>query len=213
MRIVPVICQKGGVAKTTTVMGLAGVAAEAGMRTAVVDVDPQGSAIFWASRADEGELPFDVAKTTDPNDLSQLRNLDYDVVFVDTPGSIEQQDILVATLQNADFVILPIEPAPLALQPLLRTVETLIRPSNVPHRVLLSKVDPRVLADADGMREVMESYELDVFKAIIREYKIHQNAPGSGIVVTQYPGDRISQRAAGDFRAAATELFAVWARA
>mgnify|MGYP003420466091 CR=1 FL=1 len=39
-----VIAQKGGVGKTTTLLGIAGAAWERGLRTLVVDLDPQANA-------------------------------------------------------------------------------------------------------------------------------------------------------------------------
>lgn len=43
MQVWTVANQKGGVAKTTTAVGLAGIAAEAGLRVLMLDMDPHGS--------------------------------------------------------------------------------------------------------------------------------------------------------------------------
>lgn len=47
MKILTVTNHKGGTAKTTTTVSLAGALAEAGRRVLVVDLDPQGSATRW----------------------------------------------------------------------------------------------------------------------------------------------------------------------
>ena len=52
-RIVAVLNQKGGVGKTTVVLGLASAAAHAGHRVLVVDLDPQGSST-WVLGVDPG---------------------------------------------------------------------------------------------------------------------------------------------------------------
>src|SRR3954469_20015829 len=73
MQVVSVVEEKGGVGKTTTAMSLAAICAEAS-RTLVVDVDPQGSASWWAENAGE-RLPFDFTTEADPAILGQLRSV------------------------------------------------------------------------------------------------------------------------------------------
>ena len=68
MPTVAVLNQKGGVGKTTVVLGLAAAAQRRGDRTLVVDLDPQGSA-GWALgvEADDDHLAVgDVLGTGDP---------------------------------------------------------------------------------------------------------------------------------------------------
>ena len=47
MKVLAVIGQKGGNAKTTTALGVAVAAAAAGRTVAVIDLDPQPSAANW----------------------------------------------------------------------------------------------------------------------------------------------------------------------
>lgn len=209
MRIVAVAGQKGGVGKTTTAMSLAAVAAEAS-RVLLVDVDPQGSATWWAERAGE-RLPFDFASDTDPTHLARLRELPYDVVLVDTPGSLEGHDVLGAVLGASDFVILPTEPAALAVLPLVRSVKDVVMPRGVPYRVLLNIVDPRSPTEVEDARALLDAQGIATFVNVVREYKAHKRAPLDGLVVTQYPpADRYATKAVDDYRRVALELFAAW---
>lgn len=212
MRIIAIANQKGGVGKTTVTMSLAAVAQEAGSRCLVVDVDPQRSADFWAQQADDqGGLPFDVTTSTDPSELGEMRHLGYDVIFVDTPGSLEATDVLATVLQNADFAILPTEPAPLALAPVVHTVRKIVEPAGLDYRVLLNKVDPRVPGDASDAAGLLDRAGLRRFRAFVRTYKVHTLAPFEGTVVTQYAHDQRTSRAVDDFRKVHAELMTQFA--
>ncbi len=164
-----------------------------------------------AERAGD-RLPFDFTSDTDPAHLSRLRELaEYDVVLVDTPGSLEGHDVLTAVLSASDFVILPTEPAALAVMPLLRSVRDVVDPHGVPYRVLLNLVDPRSSTEIDEARQLLNTAGVPTFTTAVREYKAHKRAPLDGLVVTQYSGrDRYAGKAVDDYRRVALELLAEW---
>lgn len=211
MRIVTIANQKGGAGKTTTVMNLASILSE-NSRVLVADVDPQKSSAWWADRAGS-DLPFDVVDDTNPSNLSRLRELQYDVVLVDTPGSLEGRDVLATVLTESDFVILPTEPSPLSFAPLIATINEIVLPSKVTYRVMLNKIDPRVPIELTDAEALLDGAGLLRFKSAIREYKIHKMASVEGKVVTQYAdGDsRIAAKAREDYRRVALELTSLWA--
>ncbi len=209
MRVVAVTNQKGGAGKTTTTMNLAAVAAEHS-RVLVVDVDPQQSASWWATTAGEG-LPFDFATDTDVSNLARIRDLPYDVVFVDTPGNLTDSDILGSVLTVADFAIVPTEPEALCVPPMVRTIRSLIEPSGTAFRVLLSKIDMRIPSQLEDAERLIDEIQLPRFRRAIRRYKVHADAPIDGLVVTQYPESRQTMKAIDDYRAVALELMSLWA--
>jgi chromosome partitioning protein len=205
--IVAIAMQKGGVGKTTTTMGLAAVLSET-CRVLVVDIDPQGSVTFWAERAGDN-LPFDFAADLDPNNLARLRELPYDVIIVDTPGSLESTHILTPVLDEADFVIAPTEAEALSIDPLRKTVETLIVPRGLDYRVLINKYDPRTPQDLEDIQELVDQIGLNRFQNAVRRYKSHSKAPIDGLVVTQYRASRNDLKASEDFRRIAMELLSI----
>jgi chromosome partitioning protein len=213
MQVVAVLSEKGGVGKTTTCMSLAGVTAEAS-RTLVVDVDPQASASWWSANIDDEQRPFDFATATDVTQLGGLRDKaeaeGYDVVFVDTPGSLEGRAILKTVLASSDYAVIPTEPAPLSVEPLIRTVRTLIAPSGIPYRVLCNKIDGRAAGMRDDAFRMLDEQGIRRFRASTRLLSAHAYAPAQGLVVTQYPKDRYSIEAASEYRAVALEMFADW---
>ena len=208
MRVVVVTNQKGGAGKTTTTMNLAAILAEQS-RVLVVDVDPQQSTTSWATAAGD-RLPFDFADETDPAHLLRLRTLPYDTILIDTPGNLTDSGILCAALDVADFAIVPTEPEALCIEPMVRTIRTLIEPRGILFRVLLSKVDFRIPGQWANARDLLEQLELPMFDGVIRRYKIHADAPIDGSVVTQYTGSRQRWKALEDYRLVASQLSRIW---
>jgi chromosome partitioning protein len=212
MRVVAVINQKGGVGKTTTVMSLAALTAGS-QRVAVVDVDPQASSSDWAEAAEESgnELGFDVITETDANYLAEVRKLDYDLVFVDTPGNLQNTHVLETIMAHTDFVLLPSEPAPLALRPLVRTYRSLVEPRGIDHRVIITRVDSRAAQDAADAQELLTNAGLKVMKPFVRNYKVHERAAVDGSVVTTYESGRQTAKAVDDYKSVAMDLGLAWA--
>jgi chromosome partitioning protein len=206
--IVAVAGQKGGTGKTTTAVSLAAVAAEHA-RVLLIDTDPQESATWWLRRAGDG-LPFEYVSDPHVMRLHGLRELEHDVVVVDTPGSLQDRHTLDTVIAAANLVVLPTQPTALALVPLVETVHHVITPHRVPHRALLNIVDPRSRAEIEEAQTLLARHDIPCFEATVRRYRAHERGPLDGLVVTQYPvRDRYSARALDDYRSVARELFAL----
>ncbi len=212
--------QKGGVGKTTLTVNAAAVVADVrgdssseDASVLVVSTDPQASTVWWADRVGDEHLPFDFVQAHhDPHQLARLRDLDqYTDVFVDTPGSLEQQHILDAVLDNLDGndgeVLVPMPPEPLAFDATTRTIDDVLRHRDLNYRVVVNNWDPR-----DGRADLEDTYAYvdkqgwPVANVVIRRYKIHTRASIEGQVVTQYPKNRVALEARQDFYRLALEL-------
>jgi chromosome partitioning protein len=205
VKILVIANGKGGVGKTTTSLNLAAILSSK-MRTLAVDADPQGSLSWWF---EQGEMPFELSTETEPKLLKQLRKIKgYELVVVDTPPAL-RSEALNAVLQAADYLILPSLPAPMDLTALIETVRIAITPTQVAHRVLLTKVDPRSLNDAlDSQKSLMDA-GIPVFNAFIRGYKVHERSPLEGVPITQAKGKN-AKEAASDYQRVADELLREW---
>lgn len=214
MRVIACLTQKGGAGKTTTVMGLAAAAADAGLRVLVVDTDAeQRSAAHWCETVGEDELPFDFAEEMEPEAIKGVRGLaaggEYDLVIIDTPGTLGKPAAM-AALEVADYVVLPSKPSTLDINPLLRTIKTVVEPRKVPYKVLLTMVKSGTRHDEAMARDTFAAQEVPVFKGTIRDSVHHGRAPALGLVITSYPSS--GRAAADDYRAVMTQLLADWAR-
>lgn len=223
VKIHGLVNQKGGVGKTTLAVNLAAVthsvlvgsnnplhttATQGPSPVLVVSTDPQASSVWWSGRVEErGGLPFDFTQVGEPSDLKRLRALDYEHIFVDTPGSLEDERILRNVLEQCDDVIVPMEPEPLCFIPTENTINNVLAPMRLPYKVVVNNWDPR-----DGLPDLKETAEFiaangwPMADTVIRRYKLHTRASAEGIVVTQYPKNRTAAEAREDFFRLALEL-------
>ncbi len=120
-----VACSKGGVGKTTIATHLAAEAAVAGLRTALVDADSQGSATRWCQRRAglaHAVLPIDGTRKSWHKQLPG----DTQRVIVDSPaGAMAGQ--LEVFLDTADAVVVPIQPSALDIEASVRFLESLAK--------------------------------------------------------------------------------------
>lgn len=172
-RVITVLSQKGGAGKSTLTMQLAGGLARSGRRVAIIDLDPQETALRWAQAATEG-FPAQVSKLDVLPDglravLKQMAR-SADVVLLDCPPSIEHPATL-AALQEADVALVPVVPSPADLWS-TKGVERLIlqvqasrkglKAALVPNRVLRTNLAWDVL-------EVMRDFTLPVLGAALSQ--------------------------------------------
>jgi chromosome partitioning protein len=229
MAVHVVLNQKGGVGKSTITVNLAAVTADvlnhsddpdASSPVAAISVDPQGSAVWWASRIDE--LPFHIVQAHDDLDgLSRVKDLPgIQHVYIDTPGWIGEgddsadalgkgpaADALRAVLDVADQIIVPIEPEPLSFDPTARTINKVIKPRGLRYLVVINNWDPRDgTYDLNETKDFVKANGWPLAHTVIRHYKLHTRASADGQVVTEYPSNRVALQAREDFYRFALEI-------
>ena len=109
MHTIALICQKGGAGKTTLAIHLAAQAAASGVRTILLDLDPQASAARWADRRQPGGVDVDVATEAPARLEAALRQAaaeGYGLAVLDTAPAADQAALQAA--RAADLVLVPV---------------------------------------------------------------------------------------------------------
>jgi len=110
MDILALVTQKGGTGKSSLAVSLAVAAQERGLKVAVVDTDPQGTAVSWHSRRSaDGPDVSAVGRDSLSSRLRALSRDGYDLAIVDTPGSDNQA--AASAIREAHLCLLPVRPS------------------------------------------------------------------------------------------------------
>src|SRR5215208_6995292 len=121
VKTIAVISQKGGNGKTTIAINLAALAAES-EKVLLLDLDPQGSALEWASR--RGDRPPDI---TPAHPASLGREIErgekdgYTFAVIDTAPHADHAALQAA--RAADLVVIPCRPATFDLAAINATLD------------------------------------------------------------------------------------------
>jgi len=209
VKILAIANGKGGVGKTTTSVNLAAILAQS-QRVLLVDADPQASSSWWSSRNPKG-MGFDLVQETEPHLLEKLPQIDhYDLILVDTPPALHSE-VLQTVIRVADYILLPTPPAPMDLTALIETVKTVVAPLSLPHRVLLTRVDPRSINEALEAQNTLMDVGIPAYHAFIRAYKAHERAALDGLAINQWRGKN-AREAEADYRRVVDELERDWSK-
>ena len=132
MKVLSIVCQKGGSAKTTTAINLAVEAVRRGLEVALIDLDPQVSACDWKDI--RGDKPPVVAATPVPHlerALKAARDAGADLAIVDTAG--RANDTASAAARVADLVLIPLQPSLADLNTVAATLDIIRLAGGKPH--------------------------------------------------------------------------------
>jgi chromosome partitioning protein len=190
-KVLAVLSQKGGAGKSTLTMQLAGGLAKAGRRIAVIDLDPQETALRWAHAA-PAETPFPARVEGFAGDLDtlvavlRLAGKGVELILLDCPPSIDHAATQLA-LQLADVALVPVVPSPADLwstkgmERLILQVQATrkgLKAALVPNRVVRTNLAWDVL-------EVMREFTLPVLAASLSQRNAYAQSAVIGGTVYQ----------------------------
>jgi chromosome partitioning protein len=180
MLTIGIIGQKGGTGKTTTALGVAVAAAQAGQAVAVIDLDPQANAANWKDRREANDLAVVSAQVSRLRQTLDLaRDNGADIAIIDSPGKSDSAAVEIA--RCADLVLIPSHPRIFDLET-LGTVRDLLRlAGNPPAFVVLNDLHPLATATAEQAKALTEKLTgLRACPVHLSHLEIYGTAPATG---------------------------------
>lgn len=106
MFTIALVNQKGGSGKSTLAECLAVAAWLDGKASAILDIDPQGSAYKWGKRRAEANPPvLSVTPASYEDEWNRLKKGGADMIFFDTPARLDESTS--RAIEISDLVIIP----------------------------------------------------------------------------------------------------------
>jgi chromosome partitioning protein len=158
--VIGIVSPKGGSGKTTTAVHLARSIQQTGDSVAILDTDPQGSALAWASKRDEGPLiPVLDGDTDAVQRVLDREGATCDVVVIDGAAKIEPRTGRIVAA--SDVCLIPVQPTPLDSWGAEQVVQAL-KGSGTPAAFLITQQKPRTNLASQVAEGLEESYGLPV---------------------------------------------------
>jgi len=191
-KIITVINQKGGVGKSTVCCSIAGALGKRNKKILVVDLDPQGTATRWLTKAsDDNQFPARVINLAAAGEYvhREIRKyIDaYDYILIDTPSSVESFAAQRALLVS-DLAIVPIIPsgpdldATKAIKRLLESAQI----NNESLKILVLAVQCQNTNLAKSVLDMLNSYELPIANTTIGCRTVFREAYAFGCTVYEF---------------------------
>lgn len=164
-KVITVFNQKGGCGKTTVAMSLAGAFTLRGYSSLVVDMDPQGTAVRWASAApEERAFPASVMSLA-PMEGKMHREVKnhmetYDAIFIDCPPAMNSAAPTSAMLVS-DLALIPVVPSPADIWA-AESAKKLAEVAQSTNETLIARVVANMVQKSTSLaRDLMELLEED----------------------------------------------------
>ncbi|MCF6355252.1 MAG: AAA family ATPase [Candidatus Polarisedimenticolaceae bacterium] len=191
---------KGGCGKTTIATSLASYFASTGLRTTLMDYDPQGSSRRWLELR-ESDLPaiksIDAVRQKSGLTRSWQMHAGFDteVLVVDTPAGTSSSR-MTELLRQTDVVLIPVMQSVIDMQATADFIEQLMRVGKVSSQkkrmgIIANRIRPEARS-YKRLEQFLEGYDLPVV-ASIHDSQNYVNAMEQGQGIHEYHSESIAK--------------------
>ena len=183
MLVLTMVAQKGGVGRSMLARSLAVQGLLEERRSAIVDLDPQGTCLAWSGRRGGLLAPTVVAPDGKSIEtlLDELRGRGADMVVIDTPP--HTQPIINAAVAVADVAILVTGPYPEDLEQ-VGAAAAVVKALHKPCVLVLNKTPPKASALALA-RSALTAFAIPICPTAITQLVSHPYASAQGLTVQE----------------------------
>lgn len=185
MAIISLLNPKGGCGKTTLSTNLARAYHQQGLKTLLVDSDPQGSASDWHAAREDNPLPF--IAYGNPDNLKALPGIAsaYDHVIID--GAAKLEGMIAAAIKVSDIILIPVQPSPYdiwAASDLVDLIKARQEVTNGKPRAafIVSRAVKRTILGQEIV-EALAEYDLPILDSCTTQRQIYPRTASHGLSV------------------------------
>jgi chromosome partitioning protein len=175
---------KGGVGKSTTTINLAAAAQMAGIRSGIIDIDPeqQAAARWHDSRKTEYPVVISGVHTRLPQAIAEMERAGADLIFIDCPAFVHPPTN--EAMKVCDLVLIPCRTTVQDLQFLTTTVE-IAADRQKPAAVVLNAVEPQ-LRETEQAQDFIGKAGITLAPVYLSKAVAFHRAITAGLGVTEF---------------------------
>ncbi|TXN27892.1 ParA family protein [Methylobacterium sp. WL30] len=181
MYVLAIVSQKGGTGKSTLAISLAVAAEEQGLKTSIIDIDPQGTTKKWYIRREAETGPEVNALSVNQLEAAMplLQKQGVQLVIIDTPGA----DVpgVPAAIQLADLCLIPARPSVADIEASAPTVSAIHRLGKLFSYVLNQCPPGRSIRTTDAFRVLQLTGAVASTSLALRADHMDALATGQGV--------------------------------
>ncbi len=185
MAIISILNPKGGCGKTTISTNLARHYHDNGLKTLLVDTDPQGSSSDWHAAREDNPLPF--ISYGKPENLKALPGIaaPYNNIIID--GAAKLEGMIAAVIKISDIILIPVQPSPYDIWATSDLVDLIkarqeVTDGNPKAAFVISRAIKGTIL-GNEISAALEEYNLPVLNSITTQRQVYPRSASQGLSV------------------------------